>query len=122
MIGPICSERTIGPRAQSLRMGSHETETKKPMSSNDNIYDEAVAPLISLGVPSGFDCINNFFRQSMPGNYKAAKTLSKKKQLHLEGSTFKTFQLITSDLKGQMISYLNWNQIVKHVQQEIQPI
>lgn len=47
-IGPICSESTIGPRAQSLLTGSQETETKKPMSSTKSMYDEVVAPRISI--------------------------------------------------------------------------
>lgn len=60
-IGPICSERTIGPRAQSLRMGSQETEMKKPISSTESICDEEVAPLISLWVPCELVCNNNFY-------------------------------------------------------------
>lgn len=52
-MGPICSDRTIGPRAQSLRTGSHETEIKEPMSSIEGIYDASVAPAISFFVPSG---------------------------------------------------------------------
>lgn len=56
MIGPICSERTIGPRAQSARIGSHDTETKKPMSQSESMYEEAEAPLISLCVPSEQVC------------------------------------------------------------------
>lgn len=48
IIGPICSERTVGPRAQSLLTGSHETEMKNPMSSSESIYEAAAAPMISL--------------------------------------------------------------------------
>jgi hypothetical protein len=42
----------MGPRAQSLRTGSQETEIKKPISSIEGIYDAVVAPIISLWKPS----------------------------------------------------------------------
>jgi hypothetical protein len=48
IIGPICSESTIGPRAQSLLTGSQETETKQLMSSTKSTYDAVVAPRISI--------------------------------------------------------------------------
>lgn len=54
--GPICSERIIGPRAKSLLTGSHETDTKNPMSSNDRLYEASVAPTISLCTPSELVC------------------------------------------------------------------
>lgn len=60
MIGPICSERTIGPQAQSLLTGSHETETKKPMSSSDSMYDDIVLHLISQCVPSEHVCNDDY--------------------------------------------------------------
>ena len=55
-MGPICSERTVGPRAQSLLIGSHNTEIKKPMSPSESMYEEVEALLISLCVPSELVC------------------------------------------------------------------
>lgn len=59
-IGPTCSERTIGPLAQSLRMGSQETDMKKPISSTESICDEEVASLISSGMPFELVCNRTF--------------------------------------------------------------
>lgn len=61
-IGPICSERKIGPRAQSLRTGSHDTEMKRPMSPIESVYEEVEAPLISLCVPSELVCKRNILK------------------------------------------------------------
>lgn len=73
-IGPICSERTIGPRAQSLLTGSQETEIKKPMSSIDSIYDAVVAPRTSIGEPSELACIDNTFNKPLLDQQKTKNT------------------------------------------------
>ena len=65
IIGPICSDRTVGPQAQSLLTGSHDTEIKKPMSSIESVYEAVVAPRISTGVPSEVLCKDTIFFNQM---------------------------------------------------------
>lgn len=59
-IGPMCSESITGPRAQSLLMGSHETDTRNPISLHVRVYDAVVAPSISLCSPSRLVCTHKY--------------------------------------------------------------
>lgn len=55
-MGPNCSESTTGPRAQSLLMGSQDTDIKHPISSTESVYDAETAPLISTCCPPESVC------------------------------------------------------------------
>lgn len=63
-MGPICSESITGPLAQSILTGSHETDTRNPISLHDKVYDPVVAPLISVCLPSGLVCNQKYSHSS----------------------------------------------------------
>lgn len=63
--GPTCSEITIGPRAQSFRTGSQDTDIKNPISSIESLYEEVISSLTSMFVPLELVCTVTFVLVSL---------------------------------------------------------